>query len=397
MSNYLQIKELIAEGVKVFDWANWISVGIGVWPLTPNNYLFNLVFVYFTVVMILEYTDLFVHIDDFASVVDNLSENLALTIVYSYTFSLRFYEKKLAQVFRETLMDYDSDKALKNMKEVKLFMVYTNNAKFFAKYIIILIALTDFVWLFQPLIFMSTFDAGIDIDNKTRSFILPYHFHICYKLDDFKTYALTYLWQSPFAAINCFGISSFNVFLLILVFHVSGRMAVLTGRIDELKFEKVNFQRKLNEIIIEHIRILNLGSKISDIFAAPLLIFFVLTNLLLCISVYQILLNIMTGLNTNILQYIVLLITVYLMLYVICMNGERLSDEGNKISQSFYNCTEYNFHDIKSKKKIIFSLLRSQKPLTLKAGKFSDFNYETLSNITKSAAGYLSILRKLLI
>ncbi|XP_044588884.1 uncharacterized protein LOC123268066 [Cotesia glomerata] len=390
-----QIRELLAEGVKVFDWANWISMWIGLWPLDPNNHLFNVVFVYFTMMMILEYTDLFVHIHDFASVVDNLSENLAFTIVYSYTISLRFYKKKLAQVFRETLIDYNSDEALKNLKEVKLFMVYTNNAKFFAKYVFICITLAGIVWFFQPLILMFTFDAGIDIDNKTRSFILPYHFHICYKLDDFKTYALTYLWQSPFI-MNCFGISTFNVFLIILVFHVNGRMAVLTGRIDELKFEKVNFQRKLNEIITEHIRILNLGSKISDIFAAPLLTFFVLTNLLLCISVYQILLNIMTGLNTDILQYIVLLITVYLMLYVICMNGEGLSEEGNKISQAFYNCTEYNFHDIKSKKKIIFSLLRSQKPLTLKAGKFSDFDYRTLSNITKSAAGYLSVLRKLL-
>ncbi|XP_044588613.1 uncharacterized protein LOC123267818 [Cotesia glomerata] len=104
----------------------------------------------------------------------------------------------------------------------------------------------------------------------------------------------------------------------------------------------------------------------------------------------------MTGLNTDILQYIVLLITVYLMLYVICMNGERFSEEGNKISQAFYNFTDCDFHDIKSKKKIIFSLLRSQKPLTLKAGKFSNFDYGTLSNITKSAVGYLSVLRKLL-
>lgn len=155
----MQIRELIAEGVKVFDWANWISVGIGVWPLTPNNYLFNSVFVYFTVMMILEYTDLFVHIYDFESVIDNLSENLAFTIVYSYTFSLRFYEEKLAQVFRETLIDYNSDKALKNLKEVKLFMVYTNNAKFFAKYIFISIALTGIVWFLQPLILMSTFGA----------------------------------------------------------------------------------------------------------------------------------------------------------------------------------------------------------------------------------------------
>ncbi|XP_057334696.1 odorant receptor 67a-like [Microplitis mediator] len=395
MDEKKRMKELLNEGVKVFDWARWISVGIGVWPLALNSYIFNIAFFYFTIVMIFEYIDLFVHVYDFAAVVDNLSENLALTIVYSYTFSLRFYNKKLALVFKEALMDYKSASAFKNLKEVEVFIIYTNTAKFFAKYIIILIALTDIVWLVQPLLTFFMFDNTISIDNKTTSFILPYHFHVFYEINDNKIYALTYFWQTPHAAINCFGISSLNVFLLILVFHISGRLAILTLRIDEFEFKKINSRNELIGIIVEHIKIMKLGDRVSDIFATPLLIFFVLTNLLLCISVYQILLNFVTGLNSDVFQYIILLITVYLMLFVICMNGELLSLEGNKVSQAFYNCSGYNLPK-DCVKNITYCLVRSQKPIAIKAGKFSTFSYGTLTDITKTAMGYLSILRKFL-
>ncbi|XP_057334191.1 uncharacterized protein LOC130673251 [Microplitis mediator] len=389
------MKELLNEGVKVFDWARWISVGIGVWPLTLNNYIFNIAFFYSTVVLIFEFIDLFVHIYDFAAVVDNLSESLAITIDYSYTFSLRFYNKKLAQVLKEALMDYNSASAFKNLKEVEVFITYTNTAKFFAKYIIIFIALTEIVWLVQPLLTFFMFDSTISSDNETTSFILPYRFHVFYEINDIPMYLLTYFWQAPNAAVNGFGISSINVFLLILVFHVSGRLAILALRIDEFEFKKINPRDELVGIIVEHIKIMKLGDEVSDIFATPLLIFFVLTNLLLCISLYQILLNFVTGLNSEVFQYIILVITVYLMLYVICMNGELLLLEGNKVSQAFYNCSGYDL-PIDCVKNIIHCLVRSQKPIAIKAGKFSTFSYGTLTDITKTAMGYLSILRKLL-
>ncbi|XP_057334695.1 odorant receptor 67a-like [Microplitis mediator] len=395
MEEEKRMKELLNEGVKVFDWARWISVGIGVWPLALNSYIFNIAFLYFTIVLILEYIDLFVHIYDFAAFVDNLSEILPFTIEYSYTFSLRFYNKKLAQVFKEALMDYNSASAFKNLKEVEVFITYTNTAKFFAKNIIIFVALTEIVWWLQPLLTFFTFGNTISIDNKTTSFLLPYRFHIFYEINDIPMYLLTYFWQTPHAAINSFGISSLNVFLLILVFHISGRLAILALRIDEFEFKKINPRDELVEIIIEHIKIMKLGDKVSDIFATPLLIFFVLTNLLLCISVYKILLNFVMGLNSDVFQYFILLITIYLMLYVICMNGELLTLEGNKVSQAFYNCSGYDLPK-DCVKNITYCLVRSQKPIAIKAGKFSTFSYGTLTDITKTAMGYLSILRKFL-
>lgn len=150
------MKELLNEGVKVFDWARWISVGIGVWPLALNNYIFNIGFFYFTIVMIFKYIDLFVNIYDLKAVMENLSENIAFTIVYMYTFLIRVNIKKFIQVFEQVLMDYNSASAFKNIKEVKVFMIYANNTKVFTKYIIISIAMSEFLWFIQPLTTSTT-------------------------------------------------------------------------------------------------------------------------------------------------------------------------------------------------------------------------------------------------
>nr|WGO81822.1 olfactory receptor 152 [Microplitis mediator] len=378
------MKELLNEGVKVFDWARWISVGIGVWPLTLNNYIFNIAFFYSTVVLIFEFIDLFVHIYDFAAVVDNLSESLAITIDYSYTFSLRFYHKKLAQVFKEALMDYNSASAFKNLGEVEVFMMYTNNAKVFTKYIIISIAMSEFLWYIQPLTTPTKSNNSADalaIDNEMATFSLPYRIYAFYEINSLKNYVITYVSLSLFAVINALGIMSLNIFLIILVFHVSGRLAVLAIRIDDLQKNDSQPRDEFVDIITEHIKVLNrLGNDIADVFSTPLLIYFLLTNLLLCILGYEILLNFMSGLNSDIMQFIVLLSTVYLMLFIICMNSENLASESDNVCQAFYNCNWYNLPK-NTVKDIIFCLVRSQKPLFLKAGKFATFSYITLTDV----------------
>lgn len=46
---------------------------------------------------------------------------------------------------------------------------------------------------------------------------------------------------------------------------------------------------------------------------------------------------------------------------------------------------------------IIFCISRSQKSLALQAGKFAFFGNGTLTEVTKTAMGYLSVLRNFLI
>ncbi|XP_057334703.1 odorant receptor 85b-like [Microplitis mediator] len=390
MEEEKRMKELLNEGVKVFDWARWISVGIGVWPLAPNNYIFNITFFYSTIFMIFEYIDIFFHIHDIAAIMDNLSENVPFTVVYVYTLFLRIERKELSLIFNELLSDYTRDDAFENLNEVKTFKIYSDNAKFFVKNIIGSAVASGIIWFLYP---MTKFN-NLDFENKT-SIILPYRAYIFHEINDLRIYALTYACESPFAAVIYFGITSFNVYLIIIVFHLSGRLAILAIRIDKFQIEKMEYRDKLN-VIVENIKLIKLGHQIADIFSTPLLVFFVLINFSLCVLGYQILVILITGLNAEIMQYIILLCTAYVLLFVICFNSELLSDEKNKVYQAFCNCSWYNMPPSYIKD-ITFCLAHLQNPLVLKAGKFSTFSYVTMTSITKTAFGYFSVLKNFLV
>lgn len=97
---------------------------------------------------------------------------------------------------------------------------------------------------------------ALAIDNEMTTYILPYHIYVFYDINSFKNYVITYVSLSLFTVINALGIMSLNIFLIILVFHVSGRLAVLAIRIDELQKNIIKPRDQFVEIITEHIKVL---------------------------------------------------------------------------------------------------------------------------------------------
>lgn len=87
-------------------------------------------------------------------------------------------------------------------------------------------------------------------------FILPYHFHIFYEVNDLQTYVLTYASQFPFVFVSGFGQTAADCLMVTLVFHVSGKLSVLAIRIMAIKSEPEIAKEEMKTIIIEHNRLL---------------------------------------------------------------------------------------------------------------------------------------------
>ncbi|XP_057334697.1 odorant receptor 13a-like [Microplitis mediator] len=393
MEDLTQEQRDLNEGAKMFDWGKWISKGIGVWPLAPNDYLFTTTFIYFTAVMMLECVDLYTCLGDFEKVIDNLTENLAFVHIYVRTLMLRVHIDKLRDVMSESLKDYRTS-AFKNSTEIKLFMTHINKGKLFAKVVITFIAMTEVTWYLQPLTTPSP--SVDDRDNETISILLPYHFYVFYKINDFKTYVLTYLSHGPHVVISGFGHATSDCFLIILVFHLSGRLAVLAERINALKNKSEMYKTQVKSIIAEHIRLLKMGENIRSAFATALLAYLFNGTILLCMIGYQILVNFMTGPNSDLMQYFIFIFATYFIITVFCIVSERLIFESTKVCEAYWNCGWYNMPQ-DCVKDIIYCIRRSQKPLALQAGKFAYFGNSTLTDVTRTAMGYLSVLRNFLI
>ncbi|KAH0535490.1 hypothetical protein KQX54_016804 [Cotesia glomerata] len=143
-------------------------------------------------------------------------------------------------------------------------------------------------------------------------------------------------------------------------------------------------------------RLLKMGENIREAFATALLAYLLNGTILLCMIGYQILVNFMSGPNSDLMQYFIFIFATYFIITVFCIVSERLITESNKVTEAFWNSEWYTM-EREYVNDIIFCISRSQKSLALQAGKFAFFGNETLTEVTKTAMGYLSVLRNFLI
>ncbi|XP_014298822.1 odorant receptor 85b-like [Microplitis demolitor] len=384
------------EGVKAFYWAKRMSRCIGLWPVAPNYYLFNICILYFSVLMVLELIDLYNSVYDIDKLIDNFTENLASTHMYARILMLRVHNYRIGKMIMQAMKDYRIS-AFKNSYEINVFMEFVNKGKFLIKGLFIFIMSTEISWFLKPLTTPSSSDNSIINENKTLpQFILPYNVYIFYEVNSLKRYILTYLSFMPMVYVSGIGHSAVDCILVLLVFYISGKLSVLTMRIDALKNNQYDCRKELREIIAEHSRLLKMGDEVKDVYSTGLLVYLVNGNLLICIIGYQILINYMTGPNSDLLQYFVYIGATYFMISNFCIISEHLTAESNKVCEAYWNCEWYNMPQ-DCVKDIIYCILRSQRPLALQAGKFSTFSIVTLTDVTKTALSYLSVLRNFLI
>ncbi|CAD6213314.1 GSCOCT00004014001.3-RA-CDS, partial [Cotesia congregata] len=379
------------EGVKIFNWGRRVSKGLGMWPLAPNNYIFVITFFYFTFAMGLEWLDFINSLHDLDKVINNLSDSLAFTHTFVRGLILRFHVKEIRMLINSSMQDFNIG-TFKNSTEVKIFLNHIDRGKRVTRYIILFIAITEIIWFLQPLAIPGHFVS----DNGTIKYILPYQFHIVYEIDSFKSYVITYILYTPHMFITGFSHSSTECFLITLVYYISGRLVIVAERINWLSKKKNFCEDDLNDIIKEYTRLLKLGETVINSYKSSLFIYMMNSTLLLCIIGYQILIHIMVGPKIKLIHCFVYIFTIYLVITVFCIVSERLIAENQKVCQAFWNCSWYNMPP-KYVKKITLCILRSQKPLALKIGKFSYFGISTLTNTTKLAMSYLSVLRRFII
>ncbi|CAD6213324.1 GSCOCT00013814001.3-RA-CDS, partial [Cotesia congregata] len=378
----------LKKGSEIFKWPKKISKVIGLWPLSLNPYLFCIFTCYFTSYMVLAMIDMYKSATTTEMFIDNVTETLGVVLVYVRILLLRFNISSLGGIYSQVFKNYNvSD--FENSQEIEVFMQFINKGisllKGFASFIIG----TEVIWYFSSL--AATPEFFID-DNNQTIFIIPYKLYFFHEINSLTRYYLTFLCIMPSIWIFGFGNVSVDCILISLLFYISGKMAVLTMRIEALE-NCLNPRKKLNGIIAEHSKLLKMGDGVKDAYSAGLLVYLVIINSIICILGYQILISFMAGgQEADIILFSLFLMEMYAMLSIYCMISEHMTAESLKCCEGFYNIRWYNL-PIDCSKDIVFCIERSQQPLALWAGQFTTFSSVTLTDVTKTALSYLSVLR----
>ncbi|XP_071056027.1 odorant receptor 4-like [Onthophagus taurus] len=198
-------------------------------------------------------------------------------------------------------------------------------------------------------------------------------------------------WRMSFALLVC----SCDALIIGILSHISNQFKMLQNAAkcmiqnayEEAKNKKnikkefeINeiplniLEKHLEEIIYYHNSIIELANQFEELFSLLLLGLFLATLFILCFIMYHAsLFDLLSMRSTQDLTY-VSVITLQIFLY--CFWGNEVRIESELVSDAFW---EMNFTgtDVRFQKKLIFILRRSQKPIVITAGKFTDLSLKT--------------------
>ncbi|XP_028048973.1 odorant receptor 67a isoform X2 [Monomorium pharaonis] len=396
----MQDQKDLDRAAELLSWNKRLMSMLGVWPFHSSDLIFSINFGYFSFLMILEYLDLLLCIDNLEEVIMNLTENMAFSQIFVRIITLRLYNNQFGEIITEAMKDFDRT-SYKTTEEMKAFITYNSRSKIFVKLLMLFVALTASSYYLTPIIIILGTGSLPQIpisENATQIiYLLPYRFHLFYVVENMRTYVITYALQMPFVFVSGFGQSASDCIMVTLVFHICGQMSVLASRINNIgtNNELCDCRVEVRHVVLMHLRLLRMGTTIRQIFSMTLLVHLLGATSLVCILGYQILTNFAKGERGVLITFLIFQFLVLLILYAHCTVGESLLTESAKVCEAFYDCQWYNMSKSNARM-IILCMARSQKPLCLTAGKFTNICLSTLTDVLKTAMGYLSVLRSFL-
>ncbi|XP_071644337.1 odorant receptor 82a-like isoform X2 [Temnothorax longispinosus] len=186
-----------------------------------------------------------------------------------------------------------------------------------------------------------------------------------------------------------------NGLLATLVIHVGGQVDIMRQVITEVHSNNDELGTSLfiiNNLIHRHQKIITLSNDIESLFSSIALLQLLWNTLVICFSGFMIILTLSTNKGAMVLiKSMFLYIAKTLEVFVFCYAGEFLSFKSKSISDAIYESLWYNM--VPSNSRImLFIMMRSQKRLTITAGKIFDLTLEGFMSVMKASASYMSVL-----
>ncbi|XP_018401487.1 PREDICTED: uncharacterized protein LOC108778732 [Cyphomyrmex costatus] len=195
-----------------------------------------------------------------------------------------------------------------------------------------------------------------------------------------------------------------NIIFLAMIMHVGGQMDVLQRLLAEFIPKEIGDKQKsvvitANKIILKHQKIIQFSQNIESIYTYITLFIFVTNTITMCCLGFLIVTAIGTADFVEQMTKCVLFFTsTNLEAFIFCYGGEYLNSKSTEIGFATYNCAWYNLNS-KHSRILLLVILRSQKQLTLTAGKIMDLTLDSFTNVRfkkKRKFGYFIAFAKLI-
>ncbi|XP_031834906.1 odorant receptor 13a-like [Nomia melanderi] len=239
-------------------------------------------------------------------------------------------------------------------------------------------------------VFMSG-DTDEGLDGKQRKLLLK----MMFPFDVMFTPVYEVVLLVQFVLQYCIvGVASMSMALIAaLVLHVASQTDILCQEILSIPNSVTESKLPiLKSAIAKHQRIIYLSENIKQLFLYISLVQFLSNILVICFLGFMLVVSLGTESGSSLMtKYLPYYATANAEAFVLCYTGEYLSTKSENIRRAvsdmdWYNLNQQDIH------LILLMLLRTEKQLTLTAGKFVTLSVETFANMVKASASYISLL-----
>ncbi|NP_001177509.1 odorant receptor 69 isoform X1 [Nasonia vitripennis] len=360
----------------------------GLWP-GENNILGSIVTASGMVLILpFQVWDAIKTIDNPILLMDSLSDIMTEIALYAKLIIMWFNRRYVVDVLKEISNDCNQNDVSQN------WTLLNYNARRFCKY--------DYSWYISAtlLYYIQLVTMYIEVPVDGREMLLKSYYPFDYKSS--PTYEIMLFLQIILAMSMAIANAMTESLFIVLILHACSYVDLL---LDEIKIFSDNCNKKVlnitdsnnmrfyvHVILKRHIQLLESVKKIENIYSNVSLVQMFFSVITICVTGFVMI----TALESKDIVLLIKFATfIWFLLWQIfsfCFAGQYLLNKGETITGAMYDSDWYNIesNDVKA---ISFIIKKTQRPLSVTAGKYIPLSVTSFAAIVKTSFSYLSVLR----
>ncbi|XP_071644016.1 odorant receptor 82a-like isoform X2 [Temnothorax longispinosus] len=350
---------------------------IGIWPGLPYGIVIWLAYMTCLVLALyFQYVYIFDHFD-----VKNISNLIdALSIMLSASFSglkqISLWSNR--RIFYDILLAMEEHWNNVDIYDKSVSYIMSGNADLSRRCSNVLISINATGTIYYCMTTLARRETEFNEDLNISSKVLPIKMEFPFEVDASPLFELLALVQI-FYAVSVGSLNAvINCLLITLVLHVSGQIDILRrellticGNETSQRFSIVSSVRVL---ISRHQSIITLSDNIEKLYSEIALMQFLSNTVVMCCVGFTFIESLgKDGATVLMLKSATFYVAVILEAFIFCFAGEYLSAKSKSVGDAVYEALWYNMPPAECRI-LLFVILRSQKRLTITAGKIMDLS-----------------------
>lgn len=309
----------------------------------------------------------FVHSDEIFVALNQIPNVLTLVLVVIKTSTTIFRKNDIWNLIEELRNIFKLHGSDTERSGIKLYL---------DKYNRIVKGLTGFFSIVTVALFLPFIDYLVfGTMEFTVSFWFPF--------DAFQlsTYPIAFVYSNWMCVNSSIFELSVDILLFALITVISMEFDLLRTDLINLKSASKHHRKYVMTSLLErHKKLLELGEKLSPIYAPSVFSNFAISSIVMCFNAFQISNSKSSG--AVYAFYIPCSITFMGQVLLLCIFGQKLIDSSLQIASGIYECDWVDLEDIALKKQIILIMMRAQQPVQMTAMKVVKVSIENFTTVS---------------